>query len=74
MNKQDGEKLLPLVNNVDYFNIVLEYVDYRIASLHKILETSEGRDATIIQGQIRELRRFKSLRDEVLASEYSVKK
>lgn len=77
MQRQDGEQLLPLVNNVEYFNIVLEYAEYRIKQLHKSIETAADLNEVLrIQGQIKELRRFKNLRAEVLASEneYQVKK
>jgi|TARA_R110000803_G_scaffold148179_1_gene213607 hypothetical protein len=63
-----AKKLLPLVNvkkNTDALEI---YMDYRIDELRKLLEQHEDiYNITKAQGAIQEIRRLKSLRDEVIA-------
>lgn len=66
MTPEIAKKLLPLVNvkrNVDLMEV---YADARIAEAHKIMEQSDDlRVIQMAQGAIKELRRFKTLRDEV---------
>jgi hypothetical protein len=66
MIKQEAEDFLPLVNNVEYFKLVQEYAEYRIKQLHRSLEgIVDTNEMLRVQGQIRELRRFETLRTEV---------
>lgn len=58
--------ILPLVNDPHSFDLLVEYAEYRISELHKILETTNQLELGVIQGQIKELRRLISLRDEAL--------
>ena len=63
-----AKQLLPVVNvkkNTDALDV---YMEYRVDELHKLLEQHE--DAYNInkaQGAIQEIRRLKTLRDEVIA-------
>ena len=63
-----AKKLVPLVNvkkNTDALEI---YMDYRIDELRKLLEQHEDiYSINKAQGAIQEIRRLKSLRDEVIA-------
>lgn len=66
MNKQEAEPFLQLVNDVGYYKLILEYAEYRIKLLQKSMETLvDINDILRIQGQIKELRRFETLKDEV---------
>ena len=62
-------KLVSFVNvkkNIDSLEI---YMESRIEDMHKVLEQTEDvREMHMAQGAIRELKRLKTLRDEVLAS------
>lgn len=59
--------LLPLVNDKDMMDRLQAYCDERIDTLRGHLETTkEIENIRYIQGSIAELRRFKTLRDEVL--------
>ena len=64
-----ARKLASFVNvkkNIDSLEI---YMESRIEDMHKVLEqTEDGREMQMAQGAIRELKRLKTLRDEVLAS------
>ena len=64
-----ARKLASFVNvkkNIDSLEI---YMESRIEDLHKVLEQTEDvREMHMAQGAIRELKRLKTLRDEVLAS------
>lgn len=59
--------LLPLVNDKDMMDRLQSYCDERIENLRGHLETTKDIESIRhIQGSITELRRFKTLRDEVL--------
>ena len=64
-----ARKLVSFVNvkkNIDSLEI---YMESRIGDMHKVLEQTEDvREIHMAQGAIRELKRLKTLRDEVLAS------
>lgn len=69
MQKKDGERFLPLVNDLESYKSLQSYAEYRITLLQKSLETLvEINDILRIQGQIKELRRFETLKEEVLKS------
>ena len=54
------------VNTQDMYEDFQDYLDLRIADLHKSLETtSEPKDMFRIQGQIFALKKLKNLRDEM---------
>ena len=57
------------VNTQDMYEDFQDYLDLRIDSLHKSLETAvETKDLYRIQGQIFALRKLKDLREELRAS------
>jgi hypothetical protein len=67
MDKKFYRTLLLLVNDKDTMDRVHAYVDARIEVLRDQLETSQSKDRIpVLQGAIRELRRLKTLRDEVI--------
>ena len=67
MDKKFYRTLLLLVNDKDTMDRVHSYVDARIEVLRDQLETSQSEDRIpVLQGAIRELRRLKTLRDEVI--------
>ena len=67
MDKDTSRALLPLVNDKDMMDRLQTYCDERIDTLRGHLETTKEIDnIRHIQGSIAELRRFKTLRDEVL--------
>ena len=67
MDKQFYRSLLPLVNDKDQFNSLKEYAEARIEFMHGLLETSKEHHRILeIQGAILELKRFATLRDEVI--------
>lgn len=53
--------LLPLVNHEDNFDLLNEYIDFRIDNIHKQMEGTT--DIRYLQGAIYELRLIKKLRD-----------
>lgn len=62
-----ARKLVPLVNALDEMDLIHTYVEDRLRKLHKDLETAIHIDKVKeLQGAIRELRRFETLRDEVI--------
>ena len=66
MTPEIAKKLLPLVNTKRTVDLMEVYADARIAEAHKIMEQSDDlRVIQMAQGAIKELRRFKTLRDEV---------
>ena len=68
MDKLLYRTLLPLVNNKDSYTILVEYSEARISTLlHQISTEPDMDKVKSIQGAIRELRRIKTLRDEVIA-------
>ncbi len=66
MTPEIAKKLLPLVNVKRTVDLMEVYADARIAEAHKVMEQSDDlRVIQMAQGAIKELRRFKTLRDEV---------
>lgn len=66
MIKQEAEQFLPLVNDVEYYKLLQEYAKHRIRLLQDQLEkTVDHYDMLRIQGQLKELRRFETLKEEV---------
>tara|TARA_R100000951_G_scaffold2935_1_gene4316 strand:+ start:1442 stop:1657 length:216 start_codon:yes stop_codon:yes gene_type:complete len=66
MDKQLYRALLMLVNDKKSMELLKEYAEAKIALHHKQLEAAKDHhDILRIQGAIAELRRFKTLRDEV---------
>ena len=58
--------MLLLVNTPTYMDLLHEYVSVRIAGFHQQLENTKDPHRVLeIQGAIAELRRFKTLRDEM---------
>ncbi|MFZ9012377.1 MAG: hypothetical protein ACO20W_10855, partial [Anaerohalosphaeraceae bacterium] len=67
MDKKFYRSLLILVNDQDTMQRVHEYADTRISTLRDQLETTKSHDRILeIQGSIAELRRIRTLRDEVI--------
>lgn len=65
--KQFYRSLLLLINNEDQMVRLQSYADHRINTLRNQLEKQKDRDRVLeIQGAIAELRRFSTLRDEVI--------
>ena len=64
-----ARKLLSLVNVKKNMDCLEVYAEPRIASMHIVLEQAEDiKDIYMAQGAIRELKRIKTLRDEVIAN------
>jgi len=69
MKKDQYRDILPLVNDHDQFNRLKQYADARIDDLRAFLETQkEPQKIYELQGAIAELRRFATLRDEVITN------
>jgi hypothetical protein len=67
MDKSFYRLLLPLVNNKEQMNLLHYYVAARIEGLRDLLEKQKDPQRILeVQGAIKELRRFKTLRDEVI--------
>ena len=67
MNKIFYRTLLLLVNNKEQMQRLQEYTAARIANYHRLLETTKDHHHILeIQGNIAELKRFETLRDEVI--------
>tara|TARA_R110002126_G_scaffold50240_2_gene138718 strand:- start:1193 stop:1411 length:219 start_codon:yes stop_codon:yes gene_type:complete len=68
MIKELAKQMLPLVNTKKNTDILELYMNYRVNELHKLLEQHEDMyNINKAQGAIQEIRRLKTLRDEVLA-------
>lgn len=66
MDKQFFRLLLPLVNNKEQMDLLHDYAAARIEGLRNLLEKQKDPQRILeVQGAITELRRFKTLRDEV---------
>lgn len=66
MDQQFYRSLLLLVNTKDHMDLLHKYVSARIDHFHHQLENTKDHHRVLeIQGSIAELRRFKTLRDEV---------
>ena len=75
MTPEIAKKLLPLVNVKRTVDLMELYADMRIAEAHKLMEQSDDlRVIQMAQGAIKELRRFKTLRDEGQAKAEGCKK
>ena len=67
MDKKFCRDILLMVNQKDTYEMLQVYVEYRIATLREQLENAHDIDKMRqIQGSIRELKRFKTLRDEIV--------
>jgi hypothetical protein len=67
MDKQFYRSILLMVNQKDTFGMLQSYADARIAILREQLEITKDIGAVReIQGMIGELKRFKTLRDQVV--------
>ena len=68
MIKETARKILPLVDSKKNSDLLEMYMQHRIDELHKLLEQHEDMyNITKAQGAIQEVRRLKTLRDEVIA-------
>ena len=68
MIKETARKILPLVDSKKNSDLLELYMNHRIEELHKLLEQHEDMyNITKAQGAIQEVRRLKTLRDEVIA-------
>ena len=67
MEKVLAKKILPLVNDVEKYPLLQEYIDNRIETMRNFLENTKEHDKVLeVQGAIAELRRFQTLRDQAL--------
>tara|TARA_R100001369_G_scaffold83105_2_gene115130 strand:- start:336 stop:551 length:216 start_codon:yes stop_codon:yes gene_type:complete len=67
MDKTFYRAMLPLVNDKKQMDLLLEYTLGKIALLQVQMETTKDHSRIIeMQGSIAELRRFRTLRDEVI--------
>lgn len=67
MDKQFYRQLLMLVNTEDQYQRLTTYVDARIQQIRQFLDTEKDHHRILeMQGAISELKRFKTLRDEVI--------
>ena len=66
MKKEDYKELTPLVTNRISLDLLLKYSERRIETLKTFLEMEKDINRILeIQGAIMELKRFKTLREEV---------
>lgn len=66
MDREIARDLLKFVNDVEFQEAVKKYYYGRLAQLHKDLEQADLSTVACIQGQIKELKRLMTLREEVL--------
>lgn len=67
MEKVLAKKILPLVNDVEKYPLLQEYIDNRVETMRNFLENTKEHDKVLeVQGAIAELRRFQTLRDQAL--------
>ena len=67
MEKVLSKKILPLVNDVEKYPLLQDYVDNRIETMRNFLENTKEHEKILeVQGAIAELRRFQTLRDQAL--------
>jgi len=67
MEKILAKKILPLVNDVEKYPLLQDYVDNRIETMRNFLENTKEHEKILeVQGAIAELRRFQTLRDQAL--------
>ena len=68
MIKEVASKLVPLVDSKKNSDLLELYMNHRVEELHKLLEQYDDvHNIARAQGAIHEIRRLKTLRDEVLA-------
>ena len=62
------DRLVPLIDSKKSSDLLEVYMNHRVEELHKLLEQHEDiHNIAKAQGAIQEIRRLKTLRDEVLA-------
>jgi hypothetical protein len=67
MEKDTARKILPLVNDVDKYPLLQDYIENRIETMRNFLENTKDHQKVLeVQGAIAELRRFQTLRDQAL--------
>jgi|TARA_R110000823_G_scaffold132848_1_gene261454 hypothetical protein len=67
MDKEFYRAMLMLVNDKKQMDLLLEYTSGKISLLRTQMETTKEHSRILeMQGAIAELRRFKTLRDEVI--------
>lgn len=67
MEKEIAKKILPLVNDVEKYPLLQDYIDNRIETMRNFLENTKDHQKVLeVQGAIAELRRFQTLRDQAL--------
>lgn len=67
MDKKTAKKILPLVNDVEKYPLLQDYIDDRIETMRNFLENTKDHQKVLeVQGAIAELRRFQTLRDQAL--------
>jgi len=67
MEKVLAKTILPLVNDIEKYVILQEYINNRIETMRSFLENTKDHDKILeVQGAIAELRRFQTLRDQAL--------
>ena len=67
MTPEIAKKLLPLVNVKRNLDALEMYMESRITATHRSMEQGDDMKAVYqAQGAIQELRRFRTLRDEVI--------
>lgn len=67
VSKELAQKLLPLVNDTEVMRDLQLYIASRIAFLKDELATAKTfEEVRAMQGAIKELNRFKTLRDEII--------
>lgn len=64
--KELARDILPLANS-DAFDMLKQYVDYRVAQVHKELESVTPEGLKLLQGALNELRLLQQLRERVQA-------
>ena len=68
MIQEVAKELLKVVNDKKIMDALEKYMNYRVEELHKLLEQQDKiSDINKAQGAIKELRRIKTLREEVIA-------
>lgn len=69
MNKELARSMLILVNSPHDILLLQQYANYRIDHLRKQLDSlTDSVEIYRVQGQIKELKRLETLRDEVIES------
>ena len=67
MEKEIAKKILPLVNDVERYPLLQDYIEDRIETMRNFLENTKDHQKVLeVQGAIAELRRFQTLRDQAL--------